>query len=80
MNVLNDTKAYEIRNVLNYNPGGRSLLLESVSKVSSAANRCLVCAGFAVVSATGFDVFIGSMPDGSPSSDVRFLTDLGLGL
>ena len=77
---MNDTKAYEIRNVLSYNPGGRSLLLESVSKVSPAANRCSACAGFAVVSVTVFDVFVGGMPDGSPSSYVRFFTDLGLGL
>ena len=64
---------------LNYNPGGRSLL-ESDSKVSSAVKRCSACAGCAVVSATGFGVFFGGMPDGSPGSDVRFLTDLGLGL
>ena len=64
---------------LNYNPGGRSLL-ESDSKVSSAVKGCLVCAGCAVVAATGFDVFVGGMSDGSPSSGMRFLTDLGLGL
>ena len=62
---MNDTKAYEIQNVLSYNPGGRSLLLESVSKVSSAANSCSSCAGFAMVSVTVFDVFVGGMPDGS---------------
>ena len=52
---------------LNYNPGGRSLL-ESDSKVSSGS----ACAGFGV--------FFGGIPDGSPGSDVRFLTDLSLGL
>ena len=77
---MNDTKAYEMQNILSYNPGGRSLLLESVSKVLSAANRCSSCAGFAVVLVTVFDVFVGGMPDGSPSSDVHFFTDLGLGL
>ena len=75
-----DTKAYEIQNILSYNPGGRSLLLESVSKVSSAAKRFSSCAGCSVVLVTVFDVFVGGMPDGSPSFDVHFLTALGLGL
>ena len=48
--------------------------------MSSAVKRCSACAGCAVVSATGFDVFVGGMPDGSPSSDMHFLTDLDLGL
>ena len=48
--------------------------------MSSAGDGCSVCAGCAVVSVTGFDVLVGGVPDGSPSSDVRFLTGLGLGL
>ena len=77
---MNDTKAYEMRNVLSYNPGGRSLLLDSVSKVSSAAYGCSSCVGCVVVLVLVFDNFVGITPDGSPSSDFRFFTDLGLGL
>ena len=63
-----------------YNSAGRSLLLDSVSRVSSSSDRCSSGFVFCLALVTVFDIFFGIMPEVSPISGVCFFDGLGLGL